>query len=225
MKTLLRLARLIDRVNGLFGKLIPWLVLAAVLISALNAVGRKAFDFSSNAFLEVQWYLFAAVFLLGAGYTFMENAHVRIDVLAGKLSMRARNWIDVTGILVFLLPLCGFMIHLSWAYVWQAYVSGEISQNYGGLIRWPIYALVPLGFGLLGLQALSELIKRFAFLLGAGPNPLPGERDEENVPHHERHGGTTAAGGGGSGIEVTGAAANARDMAAAASRHVGGEAK
>jgi TRAP-type mannitol/chloroaromatic compound transport system permease small subunit len=174
MKILLRLSRVIDGINGLLGKLIPWLVLAAVLISASNAVARKAFNLSSNAYLEVQWYLFAAVFLLGAGYAFLVNAHVRIDVLAGKLAMRMRNIIDIVGILVFLLPLCGFMIHLSWPYVWQAYVSGEISQNYGGLIRWPAYALVPIGFGFLGLQALSELIKRFAFLTGQGPNPLGG---------------------------------------------------
>lgn len=188
MKILLRLSRLIDVTNRLLGRLTPWLVFAAVLISASNAVARKALNLSSNAFLEVQWYLFAAVFLLGAGFVLLENAHVRIDVLAGKLSMRARNWIDVVGLLVFLLPLCGFMIKLSWPYVWQAYVSGEISQNYGGLIRWPVYALVPLGFGLLGLQALSELIKRLAFLRGAGPNPLQGGDGEEEASAHDHVG-------------------------------------
>ncbi len=193
MKILLRLSRLIDVTNGLLGRLTPWLVFAAVLISASNAVARKALNLSSNAFLEVQWYLFAAVFLLGAGYVLLENAHVRIDVLAGKLSMRARNWIDVVGLLVFLLPLCGFMIKLSWPYVWQAYVSGEISQNYGGLIRWPVYALVPLGFGLLGLQALSELIKRLAFLSGAGPNPLHGGGGEEEAVEHGHVGGPPIA--------------------------------
>jgi len=187
MHSLLRLARLIDRVNGLFGKLIPWLVFAAVAISALNAVARKAFNLSSNAFLEVQWYLFAAVFLLGGGYALLVNAHVRIDVLAGKLSMRARNVIDVVGILLFLLPLCGAMLDLSWPYVRQAFISGEISQNFGGLIRWPVYALVPIGFTLLGLQALSELIKRLAFLTGQGPNPLhPGSSEEEAVEHGHR---------------------------------------
>ncbi len=187
MKILLRLSRLIDAFNSLFGKLIPWLVLAAVLISALNAISRKAFNLSSNAFLEVQWYLFAAVFLLGGGYTFLMNAHVRIDVLAGRLSMRTRNIIDIVGILVFLLPLCGIMIHLSWPVVSQAYLSGEISQNFGGLIRWPVYALVPLGFGLLGLQALSELIKRIAFLGGQGPNPLHiGSIEEEIVEQGHR---------------------------------------
>lgn len=184
MKILLRLSRFIDLISGLIGRLIPWLVFGAVLISAINAVARKALNISSNAFLEVQWYLFAAVFLLGAGYVFLENAHVRIDVLAGKLSMRVRNWIDVVGILVFLLPLCGFMIELSWPYVRQAYVSGEISQNFGGLIRWPVFALVPLGFSLLGLQALSELIKRLALLSGAGPNPLHAGSSEEEVIEH-----------------------------------------
>ena len=187
MQSLLRLARLIDRVNGLFGKLIPWLVFAAVAISALNAVARKAFNLSSNAYLEVQWYLFAAVFLLGGGYAFLVNAHVRIDVLAGKLSMRARNIIDVVGIVLFLLPLCVVMLDLSWPYVWQAYTSGEISQNFGGLIRWPVYALVPVGFALLGLQALSEQTKRLAFLAGQGPNPLhPGSSEEEAVEHGHR---------------------------------------
>jgi TRAP-type mannitol/chloroaromatic compound transport system permease small subunit len=184
MKILFLLSRLIDGLNGLIGRLIPWLVLAAVLISALNAVARKAFDLSSNAYLEVQWYLFAGVFLLGAGYTFMMNAHVRIDALASKLSMRTRNIIDIVGILVFVLPLCGFMIHLSWPYVWQAYVSGEISQNFGGLIRWPVYALVPIGFGFLGLQGLSELIKRVAFLRGQGPNALQVGSSEEEVVEH-----------------------------------------
>lgn len=171
-------------------------MLAAVLISAANAVARKAFNLSSNAYLEVQWYLFAAVFLLGAGYAFLVNAHVRIDVLAGKLSMRVRNIIDMVGILVFLLPLCYFMIRLSWPYVWQAYVSGEISQNYGGLIRWPVYALVPLGFGLLGLQALSELIKRYAFLRGLGPNALGVGSSEEEVIEQGHAGTTTGTPGG-----------------------------
>lgn len=195
MKILLRLSRVIDGISSLLGKLIPWLVLAAVLISAANAVARKAFNLSSNAFLEIQWYLFAGVFLLGAGYAFLVNAHVRIDVLAGKLAMRTRNLIDIAGILVFLLPLCGFMIHLSWPYVWQAYTSGEISQNYGGLIRWPAYALVPIGFGFLGLQALSELIKRLAFLKGQGPNPLAVGSTEEEVIEHGHLGDATAATG------------------------------
>jgi TRAP-type mannitol/chloroaromatic compound transport system permease small subunit len=172
MEILLRFSGVIDAISRLFGKLIIWLVLAATLISAANAIARKAFSIGSNAFLEIQWYLFGAVFLLGAGYAFLQNAHVRIDVLANKWSMRTRMYIDIVGIIVFLLPLCWFMIQFAWPVVQGAYESGEMSSNAGGLIRWPVYALVPAGFTLLGLQALSELIKRIAFLQGKGPNPL-----------------------------------------------------
>ena len=183
MDTLLSLSRAIDAVSRLFGRFIIWLVLAAALISAANAIARKAFNIGSNAFLEIQWYLFGAVFLLGAGYTLLQNAHVRIDVLAGKLSMRTRMYIDIGGILVFLLPMCWFMIEFAWPVVVGAYVSGEMSSNSGGLIRWPVYALVPLGFGLLGLQAISELIKRFAFLQGKAPNPLLHGAHDGNEAH------------------------------------------
>ena len=183
MDTLLRLSHGIDALSRFIGKFIIWLVLAAAVISAANAVARKAFSIGSNAFLEIQWYLFGAVFLLGAGYTLLQNAHVRIDVLAGKLSMRTRMYIDIGGILVFLLPMCWFMIEFAWPVVVGAYVSGEMSSNSGGLIRWPVYALVPLGFGLLGLQAISELIKRFAFLQGKGPNPLLHGAHESNEAH------------------------------------------
>ena len=187
MDTLLRLSHGIDAMSRFIGKFIIWLVLAAAVISAANAVARKAFSIGSNAFLEIQWYLFGAVFLLGAGYTFLQNAHVRIDVLAGKLSMRTRMIIDIAGILVFLLPMCWFMIKFAWPVVVGAYVSGEMSSNSGGLIRWPVYALVPLGFGLLGLQAISELIKRFAFLQGKGPNPLLHGAHESNEAHDAEH--------------------------------------
>ncbi|MCK0512170.1 TRAP transporter small permease subunit [Aromatoleum buckelii] len=183
MGTLLKLSHLIDAFSRFIGKSIIWLVLAATLISAANAVARKAFSIGSNAFLEIQWYLFAAVFMLGAGYAFLQNAHVRIDVIANKMSSRMRNYVDVFGIIVFLLPLCYFMISFSWPVVHGAYVSGEMSSNAGGLIRWPVYALVPVGFALLGLQAVSELIKRVAFLTGRGPDPLATAGHDETKDH------------------------------------------
>jgi len=172
MEKLLKLSALIDGTSRLVGKTIIWLILAATFISAGNAIARKAFNIGSNAFLEIQWYLYAAVFLLGAGVTFLQNGHVRIDVLANKLSRRNRMYVDIMGILVFLLPLCYFMISFAWPIVARAYVTGEVSSNAGGLIRWPVYALVPAGFALLALQAASELIKRAAYLAGAGPDPL-----------------------------------------------------
>ncbi|NIC41778.1 TRAP transporter small permease subunit [Aquabacterium sp. A08] len=172
MKSLMLIARGIDLLNGTIGKLAMWLILAATLISAGNAISRKAFNLSSNAFLEIQWYLFAAVFMLGGGYAFLRNAHVRIDVLSGRLSPRARNWIDVVGILVFLFPLCYMLASMGWPVFARAWASGEISSSAGGLVRWPVYGLIPLGFALLALQGLSELIKRLNFLFCAGPDPL-----------------------------------------------------
>lgn len=172
MKPLLQLSRLIDALNEGIGKLIMWFVLAAVLISAGNAVMRKAFDISSNAFLEIQWYLFAGVFLLGSGYVFLRNAHVRIDFISTKLSKRTNTIIDILGILLFAIPLSLILIGLSWPLFERAWVSGEMSQNAGGLIRWPVFLLVPLGFGLLALQCVSELIKRFAFLTGNAAEPF-----------------------------------------------------
>jgi len=183
LKPLLQLSKLIDALNEGVGKLIMWLVLAAVVISAGNAVMRKAFDISSNAYLEIQWYLFAAVFMLGAGYVFLRNAHVRIDFISSKLSKRTNTIIDILGILVFTIPLCVILITLSWPVFSRAWVSGEMSQNAGGLIRWPVFLLVPLGFGLLMLQCLSELIKRFAFLRGLTPEPVSdvAEKSDEQL--------------------------------------------
>lgn len=171
MGILLKFSQYVDALSRLIGKVVIWFILATTVISAVNAIARKAFSIGSNAFLEIQWYLFAAVFMLGAGYAFLQNAHVRIDVLANKLSQRTRNYVDIVGIIVFLLPLCYFMISFSWPVVERAYVSGEVSSNAGGLIRWPVYLLMPAGFFLLLLQGISELIKRIAFLMGLIPDP------------------------------------------------------
>jgi TRAP-type mannitol/chloroaromatic compound transport system permease small subunit len=181
MSFLLQLSRLIDALTGLIGKLAMWLVLATTLISAGNAIVRKVFDTSSNAFLEIQWYLFAAVFMLGSGYAFLRNAHVRIDFISSKFSARGRNWVDIGGIVLFVFPLCYMMATLAWPLFMNALDSGEMSSNAGGLIRWPVYALIPAGFALLALQSLSELIKRAAFLTGNGPDVLAhdGPSEEE----------------------------------------------
>jgi TRAP-type mannitol/chloroaromatic compound transport system permease small subunit len=178
MGGLLQLSRLIDAVNEWIGKFVMWLVLAAVIISAGNAVMRKAFDIGSNAFLEIQWYLFAAVFLLGSGYVWLRNAHVRIDFISTKLSRRANAVIDIVGMLAFTIPLCLILITLSWPVFERAWVSGEMSQNAGGLIRWPVLLLIPLGFGILAAQSVSELIKRVAFLLGHRADPFSVEHEK-----------------------------------------------
>ena len=171
MSALLNLSRMIDRLSEWVGRWVAWLVLAAVLISAANAITRKAFNYSSNAFLEIQWYLFAAVFMLAAGYTLLRQEHVKIDVISGRLSKRAQIWIDIVGICVFLLPFVYMIIKLAMPLVINAIETGEVSSNAGGLIRWPVFALLPLGMLLLGIQAISELIKRIAFLQGLIPDP------------------------------------------------------
>ncbi len=166
MKFLLTLSRWIDRLNEFVGKWVAWLILASVIVSATNAVIRKIFDMSSNAFLEIQWYFFAAVFLLCAGYTLLRNEHVKIDVLLHMYSKRKQIWIDIIGIVFFLFPFVVAVVVLSWPLAFEALQSGEMSQNAGGLIRWPVFMLLPAGFILLGIQGISELIKRFAFLQG-----------------------------------------------------------
>ena len=171
MAALLQLSRLIDRLSEFVGRWVAWLVLAAVLISAGNAITRKAFNMSSNAFLEIQWYLFAAVFLLAAGYTLMRQEHVKIDVVSGRFSKRTQIWIDIVGICLFLFPFIYMVVKLAMPLVIGAYVSKEMSSNAGGLIRWPVFALLPVGLLLLGLQGVSELIKRIAFLKGLIPDP------------------------------------------------------
>jgi TRAP-type mannitol/chloroaromatic compound transport system permease small subunit len=172
MNQLLKLSRAIDGLNELIGGALKWLVLAAVLVSAGNATSRYMLDIASNAWLELQWYLFSAVFLLCAGYTLRHNEHIRIDVVNSHLSARTQMWIDVFGIIFFLLPMTTIIMWLSWPIFMNAYQTGEVSVNAGGLIRWPARLMVPVGFFLLLLQGISELIKRIAFLMGLIPNPL-----------------------------------------------------
>lgn len=172
MHSLLQFSRAVDALSAWIGRLVMWLILITTFISAGNAIVRKLFNNSSNALLEIQWYIFAAVFMLGAGYAFLRNAHVRIDFISSKFSARTRNWIDIGGIVIFMFPLCYMMITLSWPLFHNAWVSGEMSSNSGGLIRWPVYAMIPAGFALLALQGFSELIKRVAFLKGMGPDAL-----------------------------------------------------
>jgi TRAP-type mannitol/chloroaromatic compound transport system permease small subunit len=182
MKTLLTFSRAIDWLNEHVGKLTYWLILAAVLISTGNAVVRYAFNMSSNAWLEIQWYLFSFVFLFCAGYTLLHNQHVRIDIVTGGLSPRAKAWIDILGTVFFLLPMAVTIMWLSWPVFTDAYRSNEISTNAGGLLIWPGRLMVPAGFLLLVLQGLSELIKRVAFLQGLIPDPADkdeGPTDEE----------------------------------------------
>ena len=171
MNALLALSRAIDAVNERVGHAVYWLVLVAVLVSAANAIVRKAFDMSSNAFLEVQWYLFSAIFLLCAGYTLLRNEHIRIDVIAGRFSRRTQTWIDVFGTVFFLVPMVLLILYESWPWFVRAWNSGEVSPSAGGLILWPAKILLPVGFALLGLQGISELVKRIAFLAGQGPDP------------------------------------------------------
>ncbi len=178
MGALLKLSGLIDTLNEWIGKFVGWLVLAAVLISAGNAIMRKAFDIGSNSFLEIQWYLFAGVFLLGSGYVWLKNGHVRIDFIAGKLSKRTNTIIDIVGMVVFTIPLALILINLSWPVFERAWVSGEMSQNAGGLIRWPVLLLIPVGFSLLLAQCASELIKRVAFLTGHRSEPFSAAEDK-----------------------------------------------
>jgi len=171
MHALLKFSKLVDWLNTQIGKYVIWLILGSTVISGVNAVVRKAFNMSSNAFLEVQWYLFAASFLIAAGYTLLNGEHVKIDVISGHLSKRAQIWIDVFGFTVFLLPMCLTILWYGTPFFIKGLYSGEMSSNAGGLIRWPVYAMLPLGFGLLLLQGVSELIKRVAFLQGLIEDP------------------------------------------------------
>jgi len=168
---LLKLSRLIDWVNDQVGKAVYWLILVAVLISSGNAMVRYSLNTSSNAWLEVQWYLFSAVFLLCAGYTLLRNEHIRIDIFASRFSRRTQAWIDVFGGVFFLLPIAIMILWLSWPMFIESYVRNEQSSDAGGLVRWPVKLLVPIGFFLLTAQGISELIKRIAFLMGLIDEP------------------------------------------------------
>src|SRR5919201_6355463 len=177
MRSLLALSRAIDALNERLGRIVFWGVLIMVLVSAGNATSRYAFNVASNAWLELQWYLFSAVFLLCAGYTLLHNEHIRIDVVSSLLSRRKQMWIDVFGLVFFLLPMTLFIMWLSWPVFMNAWTSGEISGSAGGLVRWPVRLLVPAGFLLLSLQGISELIKRIAYLRGLIDDPVEKHKD------------------------------------------------
>lgn len=184
MQALLKFSNAIDALNRFIGKNVIWLILASVVISAINAMVRKTLNIGSNAFLEVQWYLFAATFLLAAAYTLLNGEHVKIDVVYSRFNKRTQTWIDVFGFTFFLLPFCSAIIWFSLPFFLNGYDSGEMSSNAGGLIRWPVYLMMPLGFGLLWLQGLSELIKRLAFLMGLIEDPtekVAGKTAEEEL--------------------------------------------
>ena len=172
MHALLQLSRAIDRLNAFVGKYAIWLIFGATVISAVNAVIRKAFNYSSNGFLEVQWYLFAWSFLVAAGYTLLKREHVRIDVLNSHLPRKVRLAIEILGLIFFLTPLCIMVLYYTVPLTIQMFESGEMSNNPGGLIRWPVWLALPIGFTLLLLQGWSELIKCLAFVTGQGPDPL-----------------------------------------------------
>ena len=172
MQAFLKFSRAIDGLNAFIGKYAIWLILAATAVSAINALVRKIFGVSSNAYLEAQWYLYAWSVLIAAGFTLLHREHVRIDVLNSRLPKRVQVWIDIVGFAFFLTPICVVVLYLSWPLVIQNYQTGEMSANPGGLIRWPVWVALPVGFTLLMLQGWSELIKRIAFLRGQGPDPM-----------------------------------------------------
>ncbi|MBJ6133219.1 TRAP transporter small permease subunit [Ochrobactrum sp. Q0168] len=178
MSVLLALSRAIDAANNSIGKAVSWLILVAVLISAINAVSRKLFNVSSNAWLEAQWYLFSAVFLIAAGYTLLHSEHVKVDLLYSRYSRRTQLLVEIFGTIIFLLPFCFITIYLSWPIVEAKFSSGETSNNTGGLVLWPVWTLIPIGFGLLALQGLSEIIKRIAILQGRLPDTVAAEDAE-----------------------------------------------
>jgi TRAP-type mannitol/chloroaromatic compound transport system permease small subunit len=181
LRALIALSRGIDAVSAFIGRCVIWLILAAVLVSAVNAVVRKAFDMSSNAWLELQWYLFGAVFMLAAAYTLQRNEHIRIDILSSRLSKRTRDLIDIAGHSLMLIPFTALMIYLCWPFFFGAYRSGEMSGSAGGLIIWPARSFILLGFVLLFAQGISELIKRIAVIRELIPDPYASS-ESSHVP-------------------------------------------
>ena len=171
MNALLAISRVIAAINERLGKATGWLILAAVLVSSVNALVRFSINRSSNAWLELQWYLFGAVVLLGAAYTFKANEHIRIDIISSRLSKRTRDWIDIFGHLFFLMPLCLVIMWLGWPFFLRSFAQAEVSSSAGGLIVWPAKLLVPLGFTILFVQSISELIKRIAVMQGLIEDP------------------------------------------------------
>jgi TRAP-type mannitol/chloroaromatic compound transport system permease small subunit len=184
-----KISNIIDAANERIGRAMCCLVLLGVIISSTNAVVRYGFSMSSNAWLELQWYLFAAIVMLCAGYTLRHDEHIRIDIIFGGLRERTRIWLDIFGTLLFLLPVCIVIGVLSWPPVVESYVRSETSGDAGGLIRWPVKLLIPVGFLLLAMQGISEIVKRIAFLKGAGPHPAqrpPGGRAQTSAARHPR---------------------------------------
>ncbi|MBT9247332.1 TRAP transporter small permease subunit [Gemmobacter fulvus] len=173
MKSLLAVSAGIDRINEIIGKAVSWLILIAVIVSATNAIVRKIFSVSSNSWLELQWYLFGAAFLLAAAYTLKQNEHIRIDIVYGMFSRRVQHWIDLFGHVVFLMPFVLLMLYYFVPYVARSYTSGEVSTNSGGLIIWPAKALLLIGFTLLAFQGVSEIIKKIAVMRGDMEDPTP----------------------------------------------------
>jgi TRAP-type mannitol/chloroaromatic compound transport system permease small subunit len=170
---LLVVSRFVDRINERVGRTAYWLVLAAVLVSSGNATVRYLFDYSSNGWLELQWYLYSGFFLVGAGYTLLRNEHVRIDIISSRLNPRMRAWIDLLGGIFFLMPMAIIIMVLSWPVFTKSLALTEYSPNAGGLLRWPVKLMIPVGFFLLAIQGVSEIIKRTAFLRGLIPDPTP----------------------------------------------------
>jgi TRAP-type mannitol/chloroaromatic compound transport system permease small subunit len=185
LRFLLTISRLIDGLNERVGHTAYWMVLAAVVVSSGNAVVRYVFDYSSNAWLELQWYLYTSFFLIGAGYTLLRNEHVRIDIINSRLSPRTRAWIDLLGGIFFLLPMAILIMALAWPVFTASFALQETSPSANGLLRWPVKLMMPVGFLLLALQGVSEIIKRAAFLLGLIPDPTPRHMHGEDdvVPH------------------------------------------